>query len=143
LLLSAKESVAEGEYKAAQRDLRQIIDLYAAREMDVPIYADIMSALVDWNLGDCDATARSVRHAADKLGRQLAKQKQPAKIHELHYLRAYLWTLLYYSEARGAAVRWEDFMDLSPASQVNLAKISRTIREMFPVDEQVFVLDRS
>lgn len=138
LLLSAKERVAAGEYEAARSDVGRIFDLYDARGVEVPIRADIMRALIAWNLGEYDATALYVRRAADKLRRRMTTERRPARRHELNYLRAYCWTLLYYSETSGGAVRWENFADLVPASHVNLSSVSRTTREMFPVDEQVF-----
>ncbi len=142
LLLSAKWRVADGEYEAARSAVERIADLYAARELEAPLCADIMSGLIAWSLGEYDATALCVRRAADEIGRRLAAERQPALRHELNYLRAYCWTLLHYSESAGATVHWENFADLVPASYVNLTRVSRTIREMFPVDDQVFVLEK-
>ena len=138
LLLSAKECVAAGEYEVARSTVERIFDLYDARRAAAPINADIMRALVAWNLGEYEATAQSVRHAADKLGRRLTTERRPARRHELHYLRAYCWTLLYYSEASGSTVPWENFADLKSACYVDLSRVGRMLREMFPVDEQVF-----
>ena len=138
LLLSARRRVAAGKYEAARSDVGRIFDLYEARGVEVPISADIMRALIAWNLADYGATAVYVRRAADKLGRRLTTEMCSERRHELHYLRAYCWTLLYYSEASGAAVRWEHFTDLVPVCHVDLSKVSRTTRETFPVDEEVF-----
>lgn len=138
LLISAKNRVAAGEYEPARSDVGRIFDLYDARGVEVPISAEIMRALIAWNLGEYDETGLSVRHAVDKLDRQLTAERRPARRHELNYLRAYCWTLLYYSETSGGTVRWENFADLAPARYLNLASVSRTTREMFPVDEQVF-----
>jgi hypothetical protein len=137
LLVSAKGQVAAGNYKVAQKKIERIFHLYEQRGISVPINADIMRALIAWNMKDYDDATVYVRRAADKLGQRLLLA-HPKRSNELQYLRAYCWTLLYYSEAAGAVVRWNDFADLVPASYVNLTKISRTTREMFPVDEEVF-----
>lgn len=137
LLVSAKGRVAAGNYEAARRNIERIFRLYAQRGVIVPIKADIMRALIAWNMKNYDETAIYARHAADKIGQRL-QSAYPKGSNELQYLRAYCWSLLYYSEAAGAIVRWADFADLVPASYVDLTKISRTTREMFPVDEEVF-----
>ena len=142
LLLSAKERVAAGKFEAPRSAVGRICDLYSARRLEAPINADIMCALVAWNMGEFETTVYCVRRAADKLGRRLTMERRPARRHELHYLRAYCWTLLCYSETSGGTVPWENFTDLRSARYVDLSRVNRTVREMFPVDEQVFVIAR-
>jgi hypothetical protein len=142
LLISAKERVASGDYAAARADAERIFALHAARGAQVPIPAEVMAALVAWNQGRYDDTARSVRRAGDGLAARLAAETRPERRHELHYLRAYCWTLLWYAQARGATVRWDDFADLAAPCEVALPRVSQLTREMFPVDEQVFTTAR-
>ncbi len=143
LLASAKARLAQGDIESARRKVERILDLYGARAVEVPVYANIMHALIAWNVRDYEITAVFVRKAADQIGLYIEKGARKERKNELHYLRAYLWTLLYHSENSGAAIVWEDFSDVTPAFDVNLTMINRTIREMFPVDQEVFTAGRA
>jgi hypothetical protein len=138
LLLAAKAEVAAGEVAAAGAAVERIFALFEAKGLEVPLRADLMRALVAWNQERHDETARSVRCAGDKLNRRLALEQDARRLHELDYLRAYGWTLLWWSEQCGAKVRWEEFADLARPAPVQLSRVSRTTREMFPVDAEVF-----
>lgn len=142
LLIAARDRVAAGDFDAARKLTERIFARHQARGLDVPLNADIMRALIAWNMHDHGETISCVRRAADKIGQRLAKAR-PERSDELHYLRAFCWTLLHHSEASGASVSWQNFADLVPASHVNLARVSRTVREMFPVGDEVFVLGKA
>ena len=123
LLLLAKERVAAGKFEAAHSAMGRIFGLYSARRAEAPINAEIMCALIAWNRGEYDATVLCVRQAADKLDRRLTTERRAEMRHDLLYLRAYCWTLLYYSETSGGTVRWEDFADLSPAPATSTSPV--------------------
>jgi hypothetical protein len=141
LLVRAKNLIISERYEDARKNVDRIFGVYGERRADkVPIPAHVMRALVAWNLGEYDITQAFVRNATDKISRRLLKPRSRRHENELLYLKCYCWTLLYFTETKGASVRWSEFEDLTPwvCAKVDLSAVSGTIKRTFPVDRQMF-----
>jgi hypothetical protein len=139
-LVSAWRLVAAGKYEDACEWIDRALGAYDFRRDGAPVRAQIMKALISWNLKEYDVVFLAVRSAVGRIDRLLLKENSHKWRSELMYLKYYSWTLLYFSEKNGATVPWARFADLDPdlCLKVDIAAVRNSTKRMFPVDPRMF-----
>lgn len=137
--VSAREAIIRGRYEAAQKHVNMLFAAYKAEIPSVaaPIHANIMAALVAWNLKRFSKSYSACRISLNQIDEMLKSFPEDSLRHELLYLQGYCKNLVAFTEAEGGDKSEFDFRDIDTlkAPAFDRALVNDLVKRTFPLED--------